>query len=237
MLESIRTKFGEHSESDRLVTFLNPYSYLIARNHLQLFERFDRICIDGISLVHFLKVFGFGRLARQSFDMSSLAPRVFSDAEQKGLSCYLVGSTPENISGAVDKIKQRFPALNILGFRHGYFESDAEKKCVIDDILSFAPDIVVVGMGTPLQEKFLVDLWDNNWRGRGFTCGGFFHQISNRSINYYPSFFDKYNLRWLYRIIDEPKLLKRYAIIYPKFVFVFMYDFLRVFFSKKTLQL
>ena len=80
-------------------------------------------------------------------------------------------------------------------------------------------------MGTPFQEQFLVDLKNLGWIGAGYTCGGFIHQTA-ANIKYYPEFFNTYNLRWLYRMIDEPKLIKRYLILYPKSTFLFFFDFI-----------
>ena len=92
------------------------------------------------------------------------------------------------------------------------------------DIKNLNPDIVICGMGTPLQEHFLADLQKLGWGGIGYTCGGFLHQTA-RDIQYYPEWIDKYNIRWIYRIYDEPKLFKRYFWEYPKFFVYFIYDF------------
>ena len=94
------------------------------------------------------------------------------------------------------------------------------------------PDIIVCGMGAPLQEQLLVDLQNIGWIGTGYTCGGFLHQIAS-NIQYYPIWTDKYHLRWAYRIYDEPKLFKRYFWEYPKFLMVFIYDYINYRVSNK----
>ena len=86
-------------------------------------------------------------------------------------------------------------------------------------------------MGTPLQEKFLIDLKKNGWSGIGFTCGGFLHQTSNNII-YYPNWIDKFSLRAFYRMYDEPKLIKRYFLIYPLAILLFLYDLFKFRFSR-----
>ena len=118
--------------------------------------------------------------------------------------------------------------LNVLRYRDGYF-SDKEREDELDLLIKDNPDIVIVGMGTPLQEFFLRDLRELGWQGTGFTCGGYLHQSSN-GIDYYPKLIDKLNLRWLYRIYDEPKLFKRYTVDYSKFIFLFAYDVFGYFF-------
>jgi N-acetylglucosaminyldiphosphoundecaprenol N-acetyl-beta-D-mannosaminyltransferase len=79
-------------------------------------------------------------------------------------------------------------------------------------------------MGSPNQENFLIELANEGWNGSGYTCGGFFHQTSKKGIQYYPTWCDKYNLRWMYRMYDEPKLIKRYVWHYPIFIFIFIFD-------------
>ncbi|MEA3371410.1 MAG: WecB/TagA/CpsF family glycosyltransferase [Campylobacterota bacterium] len=210
----------------RLITFLNPYSYLLARDNAVLFNSFDKIYLDGIALVKIFKLFGLSDVNRTSFDMTSLAPVVFLDAIKNKQSIYFIGSKPKVIDKAVQIIKDNFHELNIVGYRDGYFSNNEKRSKTIQAINEIAPDIVVCGMGTPVQEQFLVDLKDAGWNGVGYTCGGFLHQTAE-SIYYYPEWTDKYHLRWAYRIYDEPKLFKRYFIQYPKFLILFIFDFIK----------
>jgi N-acetylglucosaminyldiphosphoundecaprenol N-acetyl-beta-D-mannosaminyltransferase len=78
-------------------------------------------------------------------------------------------------------------------------------------------------MGTPLQEEFLLEVHLKSETIIGFTCGGFIHQTA-KGINYYPKWINKFNLRWLFRIFDEPKLFERYFVKYPKSLILLFYD-------------
>ncbi len=208
-----------------LTTFINPFSYLFYRKHLPLFRNFDYVLVDGIALVLLLKMVGVKTL-RFSFDMTSLAPGVFENAIKNSQSIYIIGSTQESVEGFVNVIESNYKELHIVGFKNGFFKDKNERENTLNNIVTLAPDIVIVGMGTPLQEMFLVDLKKKGWSGSGYTCGGFIHQTVTRS-NYYPAFFDKYNLRWLYRMFDEPKLIRRYLFLYPKSVLLFFNDFIK----------
>lgn len=205
-----------------IITFLNPYSYLYYRSHKDVFKSFDKIYIDGIFLVHMMKICGV-RTERVSFDMTSLAPSFFGSCIENNESVYFIGSTEDNLSHFVEVIRANFPDLEISGYRNGYFKSDREREGALNTISELGPNNVVVGMGSPYQEIFLKDLKKTGWKGVGYTCGGFIHQTA-KGINYYPKFFNQYNLRWLYRIIDEPKLLKRYLFHYPLSICLFTFD-------------
>ncbi len=217
-------------EKEGIYTFLNPYSYLVARKNSDCLCRFDAVFVDGIMLCLFLRLVGI-RVERVSFDMTSLAPLVFRHAMETKKDIFFIGGEPGVVEVAVEKIKDKYPGLSVSGVRHGYFSSNNDRVMTIDTIKALNPAIVVVGMGAPLQENFLSELKKNDWSGVGFTCGGFIHQTAASGISYYPRVIDKLNMRWLYRMFDEPKLVRRYFVDYTKFVFVFCYDALKYFFK------
>ena len=84
-------------------------------------------------------------------------------------------------------------------------------------------------MGAPAQEKFLGDLWRSGWRGAGYTCGGFLEQIVGTAGEYFPPWTNRFHLRWLFRLYKEPRRMwKRYLLQYPKFLALFIADWLRL---------
>jgi N-acetylglucosaminyldiphosphoundecaprenol N-acetyl-beta-D-mannosaminyltransferase len=198
----------------KLNTFLNPYSYLLAQKDKKLFEKFN-IRIDGIFLVKLLHLIGLKHIKRESFDMTTFAPIVFNQLIQEKKSVYIIGTKSELIKQAVINIKKEFKGLNIIGYRDGYIQPSEWEKVLLE-IKEQNPDTVICGMGTPLQERFLLDLVNCGWNGVGYTCGGFLHQTS-KQLAYYPDWINRYNIRWIYRIYKEPKLFKRYFWEYPKF--------------------
>jgi exopolysaccharide biosynthesis WecB/TagA/CpsF family protein len=207
-----------------LITFLNPFSYMLVRNSNSQLEAFN-VEIDGGMLVLILNVFGF-KCKRKSFDMTSLAPLVFNDAIEKNRSVYFIGTKPKIIDLAINNIQQQFPELNICGYRDGYLASNKDREFVFSEINTLKADCVICGMGTPLQEQFLIDLRNSGWDGQGYTCGGFLHQTAN-GIHYYPSWVNNLGLRAFYRMYDEPQLIKRYFIDYPKAISIIIYDLIK----------
>jgi exopolysaccharide biosynthesis WecB/TagA/CpsF family protein len=226
MIATIIGRFVSVPSEGESNIFLNPFSYLMLRKEKQLLHHFDSIMVDGQFLVSLVNLFLGKKLKRSSFDMTSLAPVTFLTAMERGKSVYLIGTDENSINCAVVRFKERYPLLHICGWRNGFFHSATERVESIVTICRLAPEIVVVGMGTPRQEKFLIDLKKSGWNGTGYTCGGFFHQTAKR-IDYYPRWADKYHLRWVYRIIDEPKLLRRYSVDYSFFLVLFLLDLVR----------
>jgi exopolysaccharide biosynthesis WecB/TagA/CpsF family protein len=227
ILSKNRSKFaGGQGEilSARLCTFLNPYSYWILRSRRDdILDRFDVIGVDGMLLCAFLRWTGIAHVPRLSFDMTSIARDVFEMAQNSNRRVFLIGANAGEIEVAIRKIKLRYSKLHCAGFHHGYFSED-ERSSIFDQIISAGADIVVCGMGAPKQEEFLRSLTESGWAGQGYSCGGFIRQIATGDLEYYPKWIDKLNLRWAYRIWDEPKLLKRYFIQYPIAISVFVHD-------------
>lgn len=161
---------------------------------------------------------------RVSFDMTSLAPVVFSEAVQNRKNLYVIGGEPGIPEESVRVYQGLYPGLKVSGVRHGFFSSKVERDQELQRIRSCSPDVVIVGMGTPLQEEFIIDLKRVGWKGVAYTCGGFLHQTAYGGRQYYPKWMDRFHLRWLYRMIDEPKLILRYLFYYPVFLVVFLRD-------------
>jgi N-acetylglucosaminyldiphosphoundecaprenol N-acetyl-beta-D-mannosaminyltransferase len=207
-----------------IITFLNPYSYLLLRYRKDLLKEFDVIYIDGEWLCKFLRWFRIINLKRRSFDNSSLAPVVFKNAEREHLKVSIVGTDKDSIYKFVEYMKLSYPKINIVYSRDGYFNDESEIDEAILNVKNRNSDILIVGMGAIKQEEFLVKVKNTGWNGVGFTCGGFLHQTANKGHEYYPTWIDRYNLRYLYRMWDEPKLIKRYTLDYITFVLLFLRD-------------
>ena len=229
MITILKRKLVENSDvlismEKGIVTYINPFAYLKLRNKVEL-ESFDYITSDGIVLKKLSSLFLKKNVQRLSPDFSSYFNELFNHASDKNSTVYFVGTMPEVIDLSIQNIKNKFPSLNIIGFRDGYFENEGQMSDHINEVLSLNPELIIVGMGSPLQEEYLSKLKGAGWNGIGFTCGGFLHQTS-KNVDYYPKWINKLNLRWLYRIYNEPKLIKRYTLDYLWFLIVFFYDFI-----------
>lgn len=206
------------SKQGKIYTFLNPVSYLTALDNKKLFEQFDGIFADGSILVAAIKLLYGKSITRRSFDMTSLAPQLLSYAEQNKKTIYIVASKQEQVEKAVGIFKERYPNLQISGYRNGYFTSDSEMDKEAKFITETNPDFLIVGMGALMQEQFLLKVKLAGFKGIGFTCGGFIHQTSQDEIEYYPAWADKLNLRFVYRMYKEKHTRKRYlqaAFLFP----------------------
>ena len=203
----------------KIVTFLNPYYMEAFKLDTSLYSQFDYICSDGMIPILLNNITNKNKSSRISFDMGSVAKDVFNYGITQSLSFYFVGSQEQNIKRFTKIIQQNYPKLSIQGFHHGYIN---DYQMIIKTIIDSKADIVVIGMGAPKQDIFAIKLKESGYKGTIYTCGGFIHQTT-KSINYYPKWINKYNLRFIYRIIHEPHVIKRIIKYYPKFIFKYVY--------------
>lgn len=202
----------------RIYTFLNPVSYLTALDHRNVFSRFDGIFADGSILVSAVRMCYGKQVTRRSFDMTSLAPELFSFAEKHKKTIYIVASQQEQVEQAIRIFRQKWPELHFAGYRNGYFNSEKEMEKEAEKIVNLQPDFLIAGMGILVQETFLLKIREAGFQGIGFTCGGFIHQTAKNEIDYYPDWADRMNLRFLYRMYKEKHTRKRYlqaALLFP----------------------
>lgn len=196
----------------KVYTFLNPVSYLTALDNKELFGQMDGIFADGGLLVKAIKMLYAKVVTRRSFDMTSMAPELFAYAVEHDKTIYIVASKQEQVEKAVEIFQERYPEVKFAGYRNGYFSSEEEMDKEAKHITELKPDFLIVGMGSLMQEKFLLKVKNAGYQGVGFTCGGFIHQTSKNEIDYYPAWVDKTNLRFVYRMWKEPHTRKRYVM-------------------------
>lgn len=209
-----------NGEKSRIYTFLNPVSYLNARRKQNIFYQFDGIFADGSLLVAAIRLLYFRTITRRSFDITSVAANLFQFCEENNKSIYIIASKENEISTAVEIFKKQYPALNVVYCRNGYFSTQEGIKEEIDNILKINPHFLIVGMGIVKQEMFLQKVKQSGFKGIGFTCGGFISQTykNKGTIDYYPYWIDKYNIRFLYRMYKEKHTRVRYfqaAFLFP----------------------
>ena len=130
-------------------------------------------------------------------------------------SMYLFGATKEVISKMKILIEQKYSGINLLGTQNGYVE---DKNAVMEDIKMKEPDVVLVALGVPKQEKLIYEHLQDFDKGIFVGVGGSFDVISG-SKKRAPKTFIKLNLEWLYRIAFSPARWKRFYEGNIKYIF------------------
>lgn len=209
------SKYLDNNEK-RFVITANPETFRLASTDAEV-ERFlldsdNDIIPDGIAVVKGARRFGI-RIQERITGMDTTV-KLLELLNNKKKSLYLFGSKTEVIEKTVEVIKRDYPKITILGYKDGYVE---DKDAVFEEILSLSPDVVLVALGIPLQEKLIGKYIGRAKKGIFMGVGGVFDVLSGTKRRA-PKVFIKLNLEWLYRIVTEPKRLKRFYQNNVKFI-------------------
>ena len=187
-----------------------------------LFLQADAISADGMFHV-FVSRFKGDVALPERVATTDLFHDVAQRAEAEGATMYMLGATPAANDAAAEAVRSAFPALKLIGHRHGFFDSPAEEAAVCDEIAALAPDILWVSMGVPREQEFVVK---NRLRlssvGVIKTSGGLFDFLSGNAIRA-PDWMQNVGLEWLWRLIQEPRRLAwRYIKTNPRALYLLL---------------
>lgn len=126
---------------------------------------------------------------------------------------YLVGGRQEVIDATVNRLKKDYRGINILNFRNGYIKSDQEKINLIQDIKKLKPDVIFVAMGSPKQELLMEEMQKEHQATYQGLGGSF--DVYTGNVKRAPKILIKLNLEWAYRLLNEPKRIKRQIVYIP----------------------
>lgn len=174
---------------------------------------------DGVGVMLAARI--LGRRIPERITYADWMWQLAAFAESEGLSFYFLGGRPGFAALATKRLKERFPALKIVGVRHGYFDRAAgspENEAVIEEVNAASPDILLVGFGMPLQEYWLAENWDRVNASVGLTGGAVFGYVSGKLVRG-PRVLRENGLEWLARLLVEPRRLwRRYLLGNPLFL-------------------
>ncbi len=150
---------------------------------------------------------------------TALMPELLEHCNQNSFSIFLLGSKPEYLEAALDKLRSEYPNIRVDG-HHGYFDIEnlEQNEAVIQKINHANPNILVVGMGMPLQENW-IRLHRSRLKVNVIMAGGAVIDRLGGIVSDCPAFLSERGLEWLYRLCREPKRLAvRYLLGNPAFV-------------------
>lgn len=185
----------------------------------QLFVDADLIHADGMPMVLASRL-----LSRKPLPERVATTDMFHDvavlAQASGTTFYLLGGTSAVIEQAVRRVRALYPALNIVGYRDGYFSREQEPE-IIDRINRAQPDVLWLGMGAPAEQEFAMRNRDRLRRvGIVKTAGGLFDFLSGR-VRRAPKWMQTAGLEWAFRTLLEPRRLAgRYVMTNPHALFL-----------------
>lgn len=201
----------------RFVVTANPEAFMLGKENADINELLcdenTTIVADGIGIVKGAKMSGIH--VDERIPGVDIAEQLLSYGNELKKSVFLFGAKQEVIDALVKHIAEVYPDLEIKGAVNGYTN---DKDSVFEQMKALAPDIVLVALGMPVQEKLIYQHLSGFEKGIFVGVGGSFDVISGMKARA-PEFFINHNIEWLYRIAKEPKRLKRFYNNNIRFIF------------------
>jgi len=166
---------------------------------------FTYVGVDGLLLMRLL-----GRASHERTSADLVLPLLLPLLS--GARIALVGSDRRSLDRAAEVVANDLlaPGAALVDVRDGYTELPAGTD-VGGWMRSCTPDVVIVGLGTVLQDQWALDASEALPAGLVVTCGGFFDQLYQPT--YYPSWAYPLRLNWAVRLAREPgRLWRRYSV-------------------------
>ena len=186
-------------------------------------ETADFCIIDSIPIVWFARFTGKSSVYRSHrntpLDYVIKLLNILSEKEMGKV--FVLGGTPSSNTFGVENWKKLFPKVQIQGL-HGCFDWGKESDLVVNKINLFEPDLLIVCLGMPLQEKWSL-LFASKIKAKIIlTAGGLIDYYSGKTIAP-PRWIARLGFEWFYRFICDPKRLFFRYFIEPWFLVPYVY--------------
>ena len=132
----------------------------------------------------------------------------------RGGRVFLFGAKPGVAEQAADNLAAQFPGLRFVGTQDGYFTDDGP---IVEKINAAAPDLLLVCLGAPKQERWMHDTAPRLRVGLMIGAGGSMDVFAG-TVERAPEAWQRAGLEWLYRLLKEPKRIGRMVNL-PRFMF------------------
>lgn len=200
----------------------NLHSAFLFRRDPKMREFYDRasyIHIDGMGLVISARLAGLPARREHRVTYVDWIWPLMRAAKDHGWRVFHIGGKPGIAERAFRLLVERLPGLQIDGC-HGYFDSAPESQenaSILRRIAESHADILMVGMGMPRQEHWILDNLGSIDALVILPSGGCMDYVTG-AVPTPPRWTGRLGLEWLFRLAAEPRRLSKRYLIEPLFL-------------------
>lgn len=196
-----------------LATYANPHTINQLRDErgfLDELRRFHLVYPDGVGLVWASRALRAALPERVT--ASDFLPGFCRETAAHRLALFFVGGEPGVAEEAALRLATVAPGLVVAGTHPGFFASDEAEGALVERIRALAVDAVLVGMGSPRQERWILRHGERLGAPLVWGVGGVFDFYSGRHARA-PRWMMKLGIEWAHRLALEPgRLWRRYLV-------------------------
>lgn len=198
----------------------------------RVYEDADLILTDGTPLMWIAD--SLGCPIKEKIPGADMFPRVCEMAAKEGYTMFFFGAGPGVAEKAKENLQKKYPGLRVVGTYSppiGFEKEEDEVEKAIRAINEKSPQILVVALGAPKQEKFIYHYKDRMNFHVALSFGAAV-DFEAGMVRRAPLWMRKLGLEWLFRFFQEPgRLFKRYFIDDMKIFWLawkYRYEIIRV---------
>ena len=186
----------------------SAYLHDIDRDFAKLYEQADLVIIDGTPIRWLAALAARKHIPAEcrvsSTDWLSALPQTPTDGSPR---MFVFGASAISNGKAVEALRSSLTEWTVSGLDGYVCEEDAVRS-----ITEFRPDVVIVGLGMPRQEYFLLKNWDALPDAVYATVGGAIDYVAGET-RLAPRWLGRLGIEWAWRLLHEPsRLAYRYLV-------------------------
>lgn len=209
----------EEGSGAHTILYANAHCLNIAcqdMDYHRVLNQADLVLADGVSMVWGGRALGGCKLEKLTAVvwLRSFCQR-FANS---GWRIYILAGRPGVAEHAQCNLARQYPGLNFVGSSDGFFRQKNLEQ-VLEEVAQLAPQVVFVGMGTPLQEKWLAAHRAEISAPLCWASGALFDYVAGLEQRA-PDWVDALGLEWFWRLLEDPGgKWRRYLIGNPVFIY------------------
>lgn len=180
---------------------------------MRTFQAGAVVRVDGMSLVLVAKLCGLPLRQQHRITWVDWLDPLFSMAERKAWKVCYCGAPEAVMNKAISEVQRRYPHLQFKG-RNGFFENEDQEVKYVEEVNTSRPDILIVGMGMPRQEQFVMRHRDLLRVPVILTSGAALEYLAG-AVRTPPRWMGRLGLEWLFRFAENPRRLAHRYLIEP----------------------
>lgn len=201
------------NEKKTIIANHNLHSVYIFHHKAKMRSFYDQaeyIHIDGMPLVFWARLQGIKLKLNNRITYVDWIKPLLAEAAKNNWRVFYLGGQNGVAEKALQKIQGEFPHLQ-LQCHHGYFDRQGiSNREVLATIGEFKPQVLMVGMGMPRQEYWILDNYHDIAASVVLTAGACFDYLAG-AIPTPPRWLGRIGMEWIFRLLHEPRRLwKRY---------------------------
>ncbi len=198
----------------------------------EVYKHANLILTDGKPLIWISK--WYRTPIKEKISGSDLFPQLCALAAKKRYRMFFLGAAEGVAAKAAENLKKKYHGLQVVGTYSppfGFENNEEEMNKIKSIIKASSPHILIVGLGCPKQELFI--LHHREELGVPISLGlGASLDFEAGNIKRAPRWMANHGLEWLYRITQDPKRLAKRYLIDDRKIFSLAIKYKKASFSK-----